>query len=71
MAKIMSMRLDGKTSTGERWQVETDGLGNVEVEVPISKRLDGMKNPEKRDEKVRALVLKAAEPRIAELVANH
>lgn len=50
-----------KTHGRERWEVEFDGLGNVEVNVEIPASIHHLKDQAKRTRLVRARVAKAAQ----------
>jgi len=55
----------------EVWEVETDGLGNFETKVEISATINHVKDPDRRQERVRALVIKETLPRIKEAALAH
>ena len=75
MTKIMGTKMiarrevDGKTR--EVHEIELDGLPSVEVEVAIPLHTSRIKDEDKRAERVRKLVLKAAEDHVKALVSDH
>lgn len=81
MAKITAMKriavysdiVDGKKKTKGRelWQIEIDGLGNIETEVIIPALTHHTADKKARAVKVEALVRAAVKDRIAKLAHDH
>lgn len=55
----------------ERWDVEVDGLGNLEVDVEVPAKTHGMKDTDKRTKAVEAIVAEMVADQIAQMQADH
>ena len=65
-AKVTGMKMIGRLSPDgkkgrENWEVEVDGFGSYEVSVVIPAKTNNMKDAEKREARVKALVMKAVQ----------
>jgi hypothetical protein len=69
--KCIGRRIDGTGAVHETHHVELDGLSVIELEVVIPKNVDRLRDPVRRAERVRSVVVKAAQAQIDAAVADH